>query len=81
MFLDLKGINIRTTSDRWDVVDLSTARDFNKNRKHIYVFKTISVDSLRCTVLGEDKKEIPLIANIPVTIRVRAFTFSLVLLF
>jgi len=70
MHIDLRGIFIRTTNDRWEVVDLSTARDYNANLHQIYVFKAINVDSLRCIIHGDDGKEIPLIANIPVAARV-----------
>ena len=70
MCLDVKGISIFTTSDRWDVIDLSSAREYNANRKEIFLFKVLQADSLRCTIQSQEGQEIPLIANIPINIRV-----------
>ena len=70
MYIDLKGIFIRTTNDRWEAVDLSVARDYNANLHQIYVFKAINVDSMRVTVKDKDDNDISLIANMPVSARV-----------
>lgn len=66
----MKGIHARTTNDRWEVVDLSTARDYNKDKKHIFVFKQVTVDSMRVCIQDNENQEIPLIINVPIMIRV-----------
>ena len=74
LVIRLEKISIATVSAQWMRVDLKTCRDFNDNKKFIYVFKECNVASVSTSflTLAEDgsKSITPLITNLPIQLRI-----------
>jgi len=70
VFAEVKGVAVYTTNERWEVVDLKQAREFNNNRSEIYVFKEITVNSINAYTVGATNEQVPIITNLPVVAHV-----------
>ncbi|KAJ4832444.1 hypothetical protein Tsubulata_017107 [Turnera subulata] len=49
--ITIRNLLLYTTNENWQVVNLKEARDFNNNKKSIYVFKKLEWDSLSIDLL------------------------------
>jgi hypothetical protein len=70
VFTDIKGVSVYTTNERWEVVDLNQAREFNNNRSEIYVFKELTVNSINAYTVNAANEQVPIITNLPVVAHV-----------
>lgn len=59
-----------TTNSKWEVVDLKKCREFNKDRKEIYVFKELTVGGVQAWCDGPKGERIDIINKLPITTHV-----------
>jgi len=70
----IKGITVKSTNDKWEVVDLLEVYKMTK-RGEVLIYKEIELGSLMMSLQAKSAKEpVVLIDNLPIRVRVRTHT-------
>lgn len=71
LVVDIRDVSCVTTNERWEAVDLRQARDYNKDKPEICVFKALSVGSFNVELHAwNGERIVPLVTNLHVRLNV-----------